>query len=151
MTHYSLLDFKVASSKNTTSFLTRAECMRDKTWSSVYVYVHREYSPSFGRYLSNKLLFAEHRSGELGIIGFSLEWLARASLPTKPRSGFSQASPRGLGITRKRGTRFIDGWWLWRGDNFVRRVLFSILAEMLVHLPILTTTALIDRLLPLVR
>lgn len=59
-------------------------------------------------YLSNKLLFAEHRSGELGIIGFSLEWLARVS--PKSKSGSSRRYEGASRITE-------EGWFIggWRG------------------------------------
>jgi len=80
------------------------------------MYVHEKLAIFRTAYLSNKLLFAEHRSGELGIIGFSLEWLAGVS--PKSRSGFSRRYERVFGITEEGW--FIGGRWLKRG-NFVRR------------------------------
>jgi len=83
------------------------------------MYVHEKLAIFRTAYLSNKLLFAEHRSGELGIIGFSLEWLAGVS--PKSRSGFSRPyEGEVFGITEEGW--FIGGRWLKRG-NFVRRVL----------------------------
>lgn len=82
------------------------------------MYVHGKLAIFWTAYLSNKLLFAEHRSGELGIIGFSLEWLAGVS--PKSRSGFSRRYEGVFGITEEGW--FIGGRWLKRG-NFVRRVL----------------------------
>lgn len=83
------------------------------------MYVHGKLAIFRTAYLSNKLLFAEHRSGELRIIGFSLEWLARVS--PKSRSGFSRRCEGASGITEG---WFIGGRWLKRG-NFVRRVRLS--------------------------
>lgn len=54
----------------------------------MYVHEKTRHLPDGTAYLLNKLLFAEHRSGELRIIGFSLEWLARVS--PKSRNGFSR-------------------------------------------------------------
>lgn len=82
------------------------------------MYVHGKFAIFRPAYLSNKLLFAEHRSGELEIIGFSLEWLARVS--PKSRSGFSRHCEGVIGITTEGW--FIGGRRLKRG-NFVRRIL----------------------------
>lgn len=99
-----LRDFETAS--GLASFARREGEARAR----VSVYVHGKLAIFRTAYLSNKLLFAEHRSGELGIIGFSLEWLAGVS--PKSRSGFSRRyEERGGGLTesRKKGGLLVGG------------------------------------------
>lgn len=72
------------------------------------VFIHGSQCPS-RLHLSNKLLFAEHRPGELRIIGFSLERLA--SVTPKSVLGFGRASDE-----------LQPPWKIIDGGRFERRV-----------------------------